>query len=95
MSRDLRTSQRINLEAPIKLMLDDGSEIECRSFNFSDKGLYVLLDSDQIASMDMGTILRVQFQGMNYTPPIATAEIVRKDSQGIGFKVHSVDQVAQ
>lgn len=95
MSKDLRTSQRINLEAPIKLMLDNGNDFECQSFNFSDKGLYVSLDSEQLTNMEMGTIIRVQFQGMNYTPPVATAELVRKDSQGAGFQIHSIEQVDQ
>jgi len=90
MSKDLRTSQRINLEAPVKLMFENNDVIECQSFNFSDKGLYVSLSSKQLADMTMGMELRVQFQGLNYTPPIATAVLVRLDSLGAGFRVTSI-----
>lgn len=85
MSKDHRKSQRINFEAPIKLFFSDGKVLECHSFNFSDNGLYANLEPAITSMLGLGTIVRVQFQGLNYTPPIVTSEVVRIDGKCAGF----------
>jgi len=80
-----RKFQRVNLNAPISILANEQPKIIARSFDFSEGGVYVILEEDQISKLEIGDIVRVQFQGLNYTPPIMTAEVVRKDQLGCGM----------
>ena len=80
-----RKFQRVNLSAPISIFMNEEVKIIARSFDFSEGGVYVILEEEQSSLLNIGNIVRVQFQGLNYTPPIMTAEVVRKDRLGCGL----------
>jgi len=65
--------------------MNEQPKIIARSFDFSEGGVYVILEEEQSNLLNIGNIVRVQFQGLNYTPPIMTAEVVRKDTLGCGL----------
>ncbi|MCJ8311873.1 MAG: PilZ domain-containing protein [Saccharospirillaceae bacterium] len=80
-----RQFQRVNLNAPISILMNDKPTITARSFDFSEGGVYIILEEAQSLLLNIGSIVRVQFQGLNFTPPIMTAEVVRKDKLGCGL----------
>ncbi|BCE01016.1 PilZ domain-containing protein [Marinicellulosiphila megalodicopiae] len=80
-----RQFQRVNLNAPISILCNNQPDIIARSFDFSENGVYVILEEDQSSHLNIGNIVRIQFQGLNYTPPVMTAEVVRKDRLGCGL----------
>lgn len=79
-----RRSQRVNLKAPIQVMFPNGPSYSSYSYDFSESGLYLQIDKDKLSDFQPGTLIRVQFQGLNYTPPVMTAKVVRTDSTGVG-----------
>ncbi len=82
-----RSSQRVNLKAPIKVEFPTGSVLLSETYDISDNGLYVHLSPDQIGQFTRGSVVRVQFQDLNYTAPVITAEVVRNDSNGVGLMI--------
>jgi len=82
-----RNAQRINLEAPIDVTLSNGDKMCCQSYDFSDTGLYVFMNPEDRKKFPIGAMAQVQFQGLNYIPPVVATEVVREDSKGVGFKI--------
>lgn len=82
-----RKSQRINLQAPIEITLSSGETLICETYDFSDSGLYVVLPESEHNKFPAGSEVKVQFQGLNYTPPVLNTEVVRHDDRGIGLLI--------
>ena len=87
MSNEKRNSQRVNLEAPIKITKDDQSSIIVHSYDFSDTGLFVDLEGHQIDEFPLNTHVTVQYQELTYEAPKIAGLVVRHSAGGMGIKL--------
>lgn len=83
--RDLRKSQRIAVELPMKLTLANGDCHEIKTWDFSDSGVFLSVNDSIRKLATVNSIVRIQFQGTNFTPPVMSAKIVRVAEHGIAL----------
>ena len=81
---DKRKHLRTGLKAKVKLFLDDEGEIQLTMKDVSNGGIYVFTNG--IESPPIGSLVRVQIQGMLEDAPVISAKVVRVDSEGFGLK---------
>lgn len=84
-TRDLRKAQRIAVELPMRLTLANGEAFDIRTWDFSDSGVFVAVDQEIMDKATVNSIVRVQFQGTNHTPPIVSAKVLRKTDKGLAL----------
>lgn len=85
--RDQRKSQRIAVELPMKLTLANGEVFEINTWDFSDNGVFLNVDETIRNQATVNSIVRVQFQGTNYKPPVMSAKIVRVAEKGLALEL--------
>ena len=83
--RDMRKSHRIAVELPMKLTLASGENYEIRTWDFSSSGVFVAASEEVLSKATVNSIVRIQFQGTNYTPPIMSAKIIRVTENGVAL----------
>jgi hypothetical protein len=83
--RDMRKSHRIAVELPMKLTLANGESHEIRTWDFSSSGVFITANAEVLTSATVNSIVRIQFQGTNYTPPVLSAKIVRIADNGLAL----------
>lgn len=83
--RDSRKSQRIAVELPMKLTLANGDCHEIKTWDFSDSGVFLSVTDAIREDATVNSIVRIQFQGTNFTPPVMSAKIVRIAEHGIAL----------
>ena len=85
--RDQRKAQRIAVELPMKLTLANGEVFEINTWDFSDNGVFLKVDEAIRDQATVNSIVRVQFQGTNYKPPVMSAKIVRVAEKGLALQL--------
>jgi hypothetical protein len=83
--RDNRKSQRIAVELPMKLTLAGGESFTIKTWDFSDSGVFIENTENINELATVNSIVRIQFQGTNYTPPVMSAKVVRVTDAGIAL----------
>jgi c-di-GMP-binding flagellar brake protein YcgR len=81
---DKRKHMRTALKARVKLFLDGREEIKLTMEDMSNGGLFVLTEG--MEPPELGSLVKVQLQGMIDDAPIITARVVRVTSEGIGLE---------
>ena len=85
--RDLRKSQRIAVELPMKLIAADGESFIINTWDFSDKGVFLPISEETRKHVHLNSIVHIQFQGTDHTPPVLSAKVVRVGDSGIGIEL--------
>ncbi len=85
--RDLRKSQRIAVELPMKLIAADGESFIINTWDFSDNGVFLTNTEKTLKHIHLNSIVHVQFQGTDHTPPILSAKVIRVGENGIGLEL--------
>jgi len=85
--RDLRKSQRIAVELPMKLTAATGEEFVIRTWDFSDKGVFLTVSDDVLEYALVDSVVKIQFQGTNFKPPVMVAKVIRTTDKGIALEL--------
>ena len=85
--RDQRKAQRIAVELPMQITAANGEKFDIQTWDFSDSGVFVAVDEARQALMPVNSIVQVQFQGTNHTPPIVSAKVIRATSKGVALQL--------
>ena len=87
MSSENRKHLRIGLVVDIELTLPGHGEINVRTRNISDGGLYLVLDDIEMPPVGTEVKVRLKNQlGDGEEPPINRAKVVRHENDGIGLE---------
>lgn len=79
-----RKHQRIPLTIDIKIMHPDIGEKMVRTRNFSEGGLFILVEPSDLPPV--GEFVQGQVQGMEVEAPIVQMKIVRMEDDGLGLE---------
>lgn len=82
--QDRREYQRIPLTVRIKISHPTFGEKVLSTKNFSEGGLFVIVEPSQLPAM--GTIVKGQVQDLTVPAPIVDMEIVRVERDGVGLQ---------
>jgi len=82
MTMDKRKHERTDLSVEVRLFHDSFGEIDAKTRDLSDGGVYVW--TQNIPLPPIGSVMRVQVQGVD-DAPIVTMKIMRKESEGAGL----------
>lgn len=85
--RDQRKAQRISVELPMQLTLDNGEQFQIKTWDFSANGVYLIADDTIRNRAEVDASVQVQFQGTNYTPPVLSAKIIRITNTGLALQL--------
>lgn len=81
---ELRRHVRTNFSCRIKITHELIGEIQVKTRDISDGGVFVVLEPEQIPPI--GTRLIGQVQGLMEDAPILELEVVRVESTGVGLR---------
>lgn len=81
---ELRRHVRTNFSCRIKITHESIGEIQVKTRDISDGGVFVVLEPEQIPPI--GTRLTGQVQGLMEDAPILELEVVRVESTGVGLR---------
>jgi c-di-GMP-binding flagellar brake protein YcgR len=81
---ELRRHVRTNFSCRIKITHASIGEIQVKTRDISDGGVFVVLEPEQIPPI--GTRLTGQVQGLMEDAPILELEVVRVESTGVGLR---------
>ncbi|MDE1462916.1 PilZ domain-containing protein [Spartinivicinus poritis] len=85
MSDEKRRHQRTKVTLQIKLMSNGDEGITLKTRDISDSGIFLLAEEDSIPPL--GTIVKVQVQGLPIPAPVCTMEVVRQEPEGFGLRM--------
>ncbi len=81
---DKREHIRTPMNCRIRIADKTLGELEVKTRDVSDGGVFVILDPDQMPPI--GSIVTGQVQGLMEAAPILQMEVVRVEPQGVGLK---------
>ena len=81
---DKREHLRTPLKATVKLMLSDKGEIKLTMRDVSNGGVFVITDG--VEPPPLGSVVKIQIQGMMEDAPVISAKVVRVNDEGFGLK---------
>ncbi|ARU57116.1 type IV pilus assembly PilZ [Oleiphilus messinensis] len=81
---DRRNHNRTSFNARVKIMHKDLGEVLCNTRDISDGGVFVLISAEQ-KFPKLGSLVRVQVQGLPVEAPILDMVVVRKGVDGYGL----------
>ena len=81
---ETREHVRIPLSVPVKVMHADFGEKIFKMRDMSEGGVFLLTGND--LPSPIGTIVKIQVQGMLEDAPVLDAEVIRKDKDGTALK---------
>jgi c-di-GMP-binding flagellar brake protein YcgR len=82
--KELRRYVRTNFSCRIKISHESIGEIQVKTRDISDGGVFVVLEPEQIPPI--GTRLTGQVQGLMDDAPVLELEVVRVESTGVGLR---------
>jgi hypothetical protein len=71
----------------MKLTLASGDVFEISTWDFSDNGVFITTDTEISSLATVNSIVRIQFQGTNFTPPVMAAKVLRVTDSGIALQL--------
>lgn len=81
---DKREHIRTPMMCRIRIRHETLGELEVKTRDVSDGGVFVILDPDQVPPI--GSIVTGQVQGLMEAAPILQMEVVRVEPQGVGLR---------
>lgn len=75
---------RTSLKARVKLVLSEQGEIQLTMEDMSNGGIFLLTEG--VEPPPLGSMVKVQVQGMMADAPMLDAKVVRVTSEGIGLQ---------
>lgn len=81
---DKREHMRTSLKAKVKLVMSEKGEIQLTMEDMSNGGIFLLTEGMQ--APPLGSLVKVQVQGMMADAPMISAKVVRVTSEGIGLQ---------
>ena len=84
MPGDKRAHVRTELPASVKLIHPDIGEVTLRTRDVSGGGVYVLCNDPSL--LPVGSVVKVQVVSEHADMPIVDAQVIRKDSEGMGME---------
>lgn len=85
MSDEKRRHQRTKVTLQIKLMSNGDDGVMLKTRDISDSGIFLL--SEEECTPPLGTVVKVQVQGLPIPAPICTMEVVRLEPEGFGLRM--------
>ena len=82
--REQRRHRRVSMNCVVEISHATFGTKRVRSLDFSDSGIYIELQPDEIPPC--GTIVRGQVQGLSGEAPYLDMQVVRVDDGGIGLQ---------
>ena len=87
---DHRGHPRIPMACRVKISNPDIGELEVKTRDISDGGIYLL--TEELTSLPIGTMVKGQVQGMMDDAPILDMEVVRIEPGGVGLRFSTSEQ---
>jgi hypothetical protein len=81
---DKRDYVRTPFVCRIKICHESIGELEVKTRDVSDGGVFVLLEPDQVPPV--GSVVTGQVQGLMDEAPVVRMEVVRVEPEGVGLK---------
>ncbi len=81
---DKREHIRTPMMCRIRISHETLGDLEVKTRDVSDGGVFVILDPDQVPPV--GSVVTGQVQGLMEAAPILQMEVVRVEPQGVGLK---------
>lgn len=81
---DKRQYMRTPFKATVKLLLSEKGEVQLTMEDMSNGGVFLL--TENIEPPPLGSIVKVQVQGMMADAPLISAKVVRVTREGIGLQ---------
>lgn len=88
--KDQRKAQRIAVELPAQITTENSTVLHAHTWDFSDNGVYVSLDENEIEMVPLHSKVKIQLIGTNYDTPILSGEVVRVTVRGIAIHLEDV-----
>ncbi|WP_320827641.1 PilZ domain-containing protein [Reinekea sp.] len=85
LGKNFRHAQRIAVELPIKMTTSDGVCFDTKTWDFSNSGVFLIASDAVKRAALIHSIVRVQFQGTNFRPPVMSAMVVRYTEVGLAL----------
>ncbi|WP_320827639.1 PilZ domain-containing protein [Reinekea sp.] len=83
--KTFRQAQRIAVELPIKMTTLNGLSFDIHTWDFSSNGVLLMATDAVRHAIAVNSIVRVQFQGTNFRPPVMNAKVVRYTDAGLAL----------
>lgn len=81
---DKREHIRTPMACRIKVYHESIGELEVKTRDISDGGVFVVLEPDQVPPI--GSVVTGQVQGLMEDAPVVEMEVVRVEPEGVGLK---------
>ncbi len=71
----------------MKLIAADGTSFIINTWDFSDNGVFLSANEENLKHIHLNSVVHVQFQGTEHTPPVVSAKVMRVGETGIGLEL--------
>jgi hypothetical protein len=65
----------------------DGTVFDIKTWDFSDNGVFIAADTLTLENITVNSVVHIQFQGTNFTPPVMSAKVLRVTDSGIALQL--------